>query len=136
MTARSAWLTPPAIKHLAYRGGAWYGISTGKTNPRGVATDGTNQFWGCGNGYGSIYYNANTGADPIQFQNIALTSAVKVRNNTVYTTVKGSESVNLYPAGIYSFVDFFNNPVSYPRCRFLSAAGGACRGALHQLHRV
>jgi hypothetical protein len=100
--------------HLAYRGGAWYGISTGKTNPRGVATDGTNQFWGCGNGYGSIYYNANTGADPIQFQNIALTSAVKIRNNAVYTTVVGKESVNLYPAGIYSFVDFYNNPVSYP----------------------
>jgi hypothetical protein len=99
---------------LAYRGGAWYGISTGKTNPRGVATDGTNQFWGCGNGYGSIYYNANSGADPIQFQNIALTSAVKIRNNALYTTVKGSESVNLYPAGIYSFVDFYNNPVPYP----------------------
>src|ERR1017187_2418608 len=100
--------------HLAYRGGAWYGISTGKTNPRGVVTDGTNQFWGCGNGYGSIYYDSNTSADPIQFQNITLTSAVKVRNNAVYTTVKGSESVNLYPAGIYSFVDFYNNPVPYP----------------------
>jgi hypothetical protein len=104
----------PGNNHLAYRGGAWYGISTGKTNPRGVATDGTNQFWGCGNGYGSIYYDANTAADPIQFQNIALTSAVKVHNNAVYTTVKGSESVNLYPAGIYSYVDFYNNPVSYP----------------------
>ena len=100
--------------HLAYRGGAWYGISTGKTNPRGVVTDGTNQFWGCGNGYGSIYYNANTAADPVQFQNIALTSAVKVRNNAVYATVKGSESVSLYPAGIYSFVDFYNAPVPYP----------------------
>src|ERR1035441_838475 len=100
--------------HLAYRGGAWYGISTGKTNPRGVATDGTNQFWGCGNGYGSIYYDANTAADPIQFQNITLTSAVKVRNNALYSTVKGSESVNLYPAGIYSFVDFYDAPVPYP----------------------
>jgi hypothetical protein len=99
---------------LAYRGGAWYGISTGKTNPRGVATDGTNQFWGCGNGYGSIYYNANTAADPVQFQNITTTSAVKVRNNAVYSAVKGSESVNLYPAGIYSFIDFYNNPVPYP----------------------
>ena len=99
---------------LAYRGGAWYGISTGKTNPRGVATDGTNQFWGCGNGYGSLYYDANTAADPVQFQNITLTSAVKIRNNAVYTTVKNSESVNLYPAGIYSFVDFYGTPVPYP----------------------
>src|SRR5713226_2319242 len=40
-----------------YRGGACYGIATGKANPRGVSTDGGGQFWGCGNGYGSIYYN-------------------------------------------------------------------------------
>jgi len=97
-----------------YRGGAWYGIATGKTNPRGVGTDGAGQFWGCGNGYGSLYYNTHFGFDPIQFQNIALTSCAKVINDTLYATVKGSESVNLYPAGVYSFVDFFNNPAPYP----------------------
>ena len=97
-----------------YRGGAWYGVATGKTNPRGVATDGAGQFWGCGNGYGSMYYNAGTGFDPIQFQNIALTSCAKVVNNALYATVKGSESVNLYPAGVYSFVNFFNAPAPYP----------------------
>ena len=47
-----------------YSGGAWYGIATGKTNPRGVVTDGLGHFWGCGNGYGSLYYDANTGATP------------------------------------------------------------------------
>ena len=98
-----------------YRGGGWYGIATGKTNPRGVATDGANNFWGCGNGYGSLYYNpAITSAGPIQFQNIALTSCSKVINHQLYASVKSSESVNLYPAGVYSFVDFYNNPVPYP----------------------
>lgn len=97
-----------------YRGGGWYGIATGKTNPRGVATDGAGSFWGCGNGYGSLYFNGVNAPDPIQFQNIALTSASKVINNTLYASVKNAESVNLYPAGIYSFVDFFNNPVPFP----------------------
>jgi|GEM_PF-640785 len=97
-----------------YRGNGWYGTATGKTNPRGVATDGLGGFWGCGNGYGSLYINVNTMSQPIQFQNIALTSCSKVINSAVYSTVKGAESVNLYPAGIYSFVDFNNNPVAYP----------------------
>ena len=97
-----------------YRGGGWYGIATGKTNPRGVATDGAGNFWGCGNGYGSLYYNPSVTADPIQFQNIALTSCSKVINNALYASVKSKESVNLYPAGVYSFVDFYNNPVPYP----------------------
>jgi len=98
-----------------YRGGGWYGIATGKTNPRGVATDGAGNFWGCGNGYGSLYFNPGvTTAGPIQFQNIALTSCSKVINNALYASVKSSESVNLYPAGVYSFVDFYNNPIPYP----------------------
>src|SRR5262249_23504907 len=36
--------------HRVYSGGAWYGIATGKTNPRGVASDGLGHYWGCGNG--------------------------------------------------------------------------------------
>ena len=98
-----------------YRGGGWYGVATGKTNPRGVATDGQGNFWGCGNGYGSLYFSTASGfGSPIQFQNIALTSCIKVINDKVYATVKNSESVNLYPAGIYSFVDFYSNPADYP----------------------
>jgi hypothetical protein len=98
-----------------YRGTKWYGTATGKTNPRGVATDGAGNFWGCGNGYGSLYFDANTpGADPIQFQNIALTSCSRVINHTLFTSVKSSESVNQYPAGIYTLVDFFNNPAPKP----------------------
>ena len=70
-----------------YSGGGWYGIATGKTNPRGVATDGAGQFWGCGNGYGSLYFDANAGGAPSQFQYIDLTSCIKVINNAVVTSV-------------------------------------------------
>ena len=96
-----------------YRGAGWYGVATGKTNPRGVATDGQGNFWGCGNGYGSLYFSTINGG-PIQFQSIALTSCSKVINNSLYASVKSSEAVSFYPAGVYSFVDFFNNPVAYP----------------------
>lgn len=99
---------------IIYRGTKWYGTATGKTNPRGVTTDGAGHFWGCGNGYGSLYYDANSGDDPMQFQNIALTSCSKVINHVLYNSVKQSESVNLYPAGIYTCVDFNNNPVALP----------------------
>jgi len=98
-----------------YSGGGWYGIATGKTNPRGVATDGQGNFWGCGNGYGSLYFNAATTPSPIQFQNVDLTSCIKVINNAVYTSVKAGDVQNgLYPAGLYTFVDDFFNPVPYP----------------------
>jgi hypothetical protein len=98
-----------------YNGAGWYGVATGKTNPRGVATDGQGNFWGCGNGYGSLYFSTAPGfGQPIQFQNIALTSCSRVINGKLYSSVKSSESVNLYPAGVYSFVDFYNNPVNYP----------------------
>jgi len=77
-----------------YIGGAWYGIATGKTNPRGAASDGSGHFWGCGNGYGSLYFDANTGYEPIQIQNITLTSCSKIINNALFDSVKGSESVS------------------------------------------
>ncbi len=102
--------------NTVYRGQKWYGTATGKTNPRGVAADGAGNFWGCGNGYGSLYLDAtSSGNDPIQFQNIALTSASRMQNHKLFTSVKGSESVNLYPAGIYTLVDFFNNPADKPQ---------------------
>ena len=97
----------------AYRGPSWYGIAQGKTNPRGVVTDGAGNFWGCGNGYGSLFYNANTGESPIQVQNLVLTSCSKIINNTLYNSVKSGESGNL-PPGIYSHVGFNLKPYPFP----------------------
>jgi hypothetical protein len=109
-----------------YRGPGWYGVATGKTNPRGTATDGLGNFWGCGNGYGSLFFNAITAPDPIQFQNVALTSCAKIINNALYCTVKTGETVSQYPPGLYSFVDYYGNPAPYP------AADGAI--AANYLH--
>ncbi|MDB6019165.1 MAG: hypothetical protein JWR19_3654 [Pedosphaera sp.] len=96
-----------------YRGPSWYGIAQGKTNPRGGATDGLGNFWGCGNGYGSLYFNANTQATPIQIQNVVLTSCTKIFNGALYSSVKSGETGGL-AAGIYSSVDFFLNPLPFP----------------------
>ena len=93
----------------------WYGIATGKTNPRGVVSDGTNNFWGSGNNGGTLFYNPsqNDGA-PVEIQNFTPTRAVKIINNTVYTTITGKDSNNTYPCGIFNFVDFYNNPSPMP----------------------
>jgi len=99
----------------AYIGDNWYGIATGKTNPRGVVSDGTNNFWGSGNNGGTLYYNPNADdGQPVEVQNFTPTRAVKIINNTVYTTITGKDSLNTYPCGIYDFVDFNNNPYPMP----------------------
>ena len=38
-----------------------------KVNPRGVATDGTNNFWGCGNAGGTLYTTRPTARRPCSF---------------------------------------------------------------------
>ena len=38
-----------------------------KMNPRGVVTDGTNNFWGCGNAMGTIYYQPGGSGEPVAF---------------------------------------------------------------------
>lgn len=93
----------------------WYGIATGKTNPRGAVTDGTNNFWGSGNNGGTLFYNPNENdGAPVEIQNFTPTRAVKIINNTVYTTITGKDSNNTYPCGIYDFVDFYDNPSPMP----------------------
>jgi hypothetical protein len=99
----------------AYIGDNWYGIATGKTNPRGVVSDGTNNFWGSGNNGGTLYYNPGVDdGQPVEVQDFTPTRAVKIINNTVYTTITGKDSVNTYPCGIYDFIDFYSNPDPMP----------------------
>jgi hypothetical protein len=100
---------------LVYHGQAWYGSVAGKTNPRGVVSDGTNEFYGCGSTYGTLQFDA--GSDGVyQFQSLSSTRAVKIVNNTLYTTINASDGAGQlgYPAGIYNFVDGDNNPVNLP----------------------
>jgi hypothetical protein len=101
----------------------WYGVTTGKTNPRDVATDGTNSFWGAGNPTsgtgiaGTLLYSPtiNDGY-PTSLQSQTATRAVKIINNTLYTSVTGgkvTENGGL-PPGIYNFLDYGNQPVGLP----------------------
>ena len=97
-----------------YRGPSWYGVAQGKTNPRGTVTDGAGHYWGCGNGLGSLYFDAGSPGDPpAQIQVTCLTSCAKIINGTLYSSVKSGETGGL-PIGIYSFVHNDLTPFPLP----------------------
>jgi hypothetical protein len=82
-----------------------------KMNPRGVATDGTNNFWGCGNTYGTFYYNPSDHHDPVRFGAFPNSRAIKIINNALYASMNAADGhASDEPAGIYSFL-----PVALPR---------------------
>jgi hypothetical protein len=86
-----------------------------KMNPRGGVTDGANNFWGCGNSAATVYFNAASGGDPVVFDNIPNSRALRIINNTLYTTLNGPDGIpdNL-PAGIFSFLDAHGSPSPMP----------------------
>lgn len=87
-----------------------------KMNPRGVVTDGTNNFWGCGNAFGTVYYNANGSAGPVAFDAVPNSRAVKIINGVLYVTLNGPDgNASDSPAGIFSFVDAHGNPAPLPQ---------------------
>ncbi len=88
---------------LAYRGNKWYGLSGEKTNPRGVVTDGTNNYWGCGNEVGTLFFNNDAGVR--RFGGFSSTRAIKIIHDTLYASIAGSDGTDDSPAGIYSFAD-------------------------------
>src|SRR5580700_11350747 len=75
-----------------------------KMNPRGVVTDGANNFWGCGNAYGSFFYNPSDAKEPVQFKAIPSLRAMRIINNTLYAAMNGADgnACDLL-AGIFSF---------------------------------
>ena len=87
-----------------------------KVNPRGVATDGTNHFWGCGNAGGTLYYNPAASKSTVQFQPFQNSRAAKIINGTLYITLNGPDGKAIdEPAGIYRFTDSSGNALSLPR---------------------
>lgn len=87
-----------------------------KMNPRGIVTDGTNNFWGCGNASGTVYYNPADLTEPVAFTAIPNSRAVKIIGNVLYTTLNGPDGyVSGVPAGIFSFADADGNPAPLPR---------------------
>lgn len=85
-----------------------YGRHSGleKMNPRGVATDGTNDFWGCGNALGTFYYNHSGSNEPVIFKAVPNSRAVRVVANVLYVTLNGPDATasDMVP-GIFTFQD-------------------------------
>lgn len=87
-----------------------------KMNPRGVVTDGTNNFWGCGNASGTLYYQpGSSGGDPVTFVAAPNTRAAKIVGNTLFVTLNGPDgAASDLPAGIFSFTDGIGQPAPLP----------------------
>ena len=86
-----------------------------KMNPRGAVTDGTNHFWGCGNAWGTIFYQPGGPVGPVSFEDIPNSRAAKIIGNTLYVSLNGSDALaSDLPAGIFSFVDANNKPAPLP----------------------
>ena len=107
--------------NVTYASQEWFGLQPGITqnNPRGVATDGTNNFYGCGTvagtqtgGFlesGTLFWNGSVSGDPIVVQNeVSSGYNLRIVNGVLYmTTQQGSGGA--LNNGIYDFVDFNNN---------------------------
>ena len=90
--------------------------SAEKVNPRGVATDGTNGFWGCGNAGGTLYFNPATSKTTIQFQPLQNSRAAKIINQNLYISLNGADGTAIDEApGIYQFTDKAGNRLPLPR---------------------
>lgn len=86
-----------------------------KMNPRGAVTDGTNNFWGCGNAYGTFYHNAASAGEPTIFSDIENSRAIRVIGNVLYVTINGADGTAAdMPAGIYTFEDSSGNASPLP----------------------
>ncbi len=101
-----------AIHSVLFRGT----MTDVKVNPRGVATDGVNNFWGCGNANGTFYYNPATTAQPVRFNFLPNSRAVRIINDALYASINGADGTAIdKPAGIYDFVDASGGPLPFPR---------------------
>lgn len=82
-----------------------------KINPRGVVTDGTNNFWGCGNSKNTYYFNPAQQHEPVRFIDLPNSRAIKIVNNALYVSVNEADArVMDGPAGLYTFL-----PLALPR---------------------
>lgn len=114
--------------NVTYQSQEWFGLQPGVTqnNPRGIATDGTNDFWGCGTiagtqsgGFsesGTLFWNGGVyGQDPETVQSIVNSGySMKIINGVLYMVAK-NEAGGALNNGIFDFVDFsFNGGALVP----------------------
>jgi hypothetical protein len=93
-----------------------HGGADAKMNPRGVVTDGTNNFWGCGNALGTVYFNPTGSAAAVNFAAIPTTRAIKIINGVVYATLNQADgTASDLPPGIFSFANSHGDPTPLPR---------------------
>jgi hypothetical protein len=101
-----------------YSSSFWFGIQDGisQCNPRGIATDGSNDFWGCGTIAGTENDNdafAETGTlfdqpgnEPAAVQTLVNSGySMKIVNNVLYTVFQEG-SGGAQNNGIYDFIGF------------------------------
>ena len=93
-----------------------HGSEDEKMNPRGVVTDGNNNFWGCGNALGTVYFSPSGAVETVNFMEIPTTRSIKIINNTLYTTLNNADATaSDLPAGIFEFADKKGFPVALPQ---------------------
>jgi hypothetical protein len=86
-----------------------------KMNPRGVVTDGTNHFWGCGNALGTVFYQPGGAGEPVEFADAPNSRAARIVANRLYVTLNGPDGAAAdLPAGIFSFTDANALPAPLP----------------------
>lgn len=86
-----------------------------KMNPRGVVTDGSNNFWGCGNAFGTVYWNPST-SKPTVFDSAPNSRAIRIIGNILYVTLNHPDATASDTSpGIFSFQSASGNPLGLPR---------------------
>jgi hypothetical protein len=90
--------------------------SAEKMNPRGAATDGGNNFWGCGNAGATVFLNPKAGGSAMEFGAVRNTRAVRIINHVLYATLNGADATAIdKEPGIYQFVDKSGTVLPLPR---------------------
>jgi len=99
---------------LVYASADWFGIQPGLTqnNPRGVATDGSNDFWGCGTiagtqsgGFAETGTLYSDGGDPLEVQGVVNSAYfLRIINGVLYMVCQTGKG-GAMNAGVYDFVD-------------------------------
>src|ERR1019366_5485582 len=107
---------------VTYHSQFWFGLLPGITqnNPRGIATDGSGNFWGCGTiagtptgsfiETGTLYWDPSAGSQPYIVQNYVDSAySMKIINVVLYMVAK-NETGGAQNNGVYNFLDNNNDP--------------------------